>query len=103
MTAADIKDSYTSFHVKFGHDCRRRGKGLQHKVLGFQATLVHGPVDISNGVPVACNDMKIGTHFYAVVADRIGNILNVIYRKFLGYHINDLVAGRNKSLFLVIY
>ena len=38
--------------------------------------------------------MKIGSHFYTAISDGVRNILKIINRKLLRYHINDLVTGQ---------
>ena len=45
--------------------------------------------------------MKIGAHFYTIVPHRVFDVLNIVYMKILRYHINDLVARRNKCFALV--
>ena len=37
--------------------------------------------------------MKVGPYFYTTVTNGVGNVLEIINRKFLGYYIYDLVAG----------
>ncbi len=45
--------------------------------------------------------MEIGANFNAAVSYRVSDVLEIINGKFLWYHINDLVAGRNVSTVLV--
>src|SRR5687767_8078751 len=46
--------------------------------------------------------MEISSDFNTSVSDRVGYILKIIYRKFLGNDINDLVTGGYICLILVI-
>ena len=82
---------------------QRKLKWLQHHIFGLKTAFLHGPVDIPDGVFIAGDDVKIGAHFHATIPDRVGNILEIIYGKFLWDHIDDLVSGRDICFVLIGY
>ena len=68
----------------------------------MQTGFFHTAVDILDGILITGDDVEVGADLYTAITDRVRDILKIIYRKFLWYHINDLVAGRNIGFVLII-
>src|SRR5688572_12476968 len=69
----------------------------------MQATFLNRTVDVADSIFITRDDVEVGSHFHAAITDGIWNVLKIIDSKFLGYHIYDLVAGRDISFILIGY
>ena len=58
-------------------------------------------IDIADRILVAGDDVKISSQLYSTIPNGAGDVLEIIDRKFLRYHIDDLVTGRNISFVLI--
>src|SRR5438045_1087062 len=67
----------------------------------MQRRFFYTAIDIADRVFVAGDDVKISPQFYATIPNGPGNVLEIIDCKFLRYHIDDLVTGRNISFVLI--
>src|SRR5574343_1424889 len=97
----DIHNGYTGFHIFLTHYSSCRCERLQYKILGFQPAFLDGTIDITNGIFVAGDNMKIRADLHTTISDRISDVGEIIYSELLWDHINDLITGRDISFALV--
>src|SRR5689334_10692433 len=67
----------------------------------MQTAFFNRTINVTDRIFITRNDVKICAHFYSAISYWVGDILKIIYRKLLRYHIYDLVTCRNISFKLI--
>ena len=100
-STTNVYDGNTCFQVLVAHYSSSRRQWLQYQVFCDQPCFFNTAVDVADCIFITGDDVEIGSHFHTAVTNRVRNILEIIYCKFLWNNIDDLITCRNISTILI--